>query len=91
MNRPKHGWVDKKPLIDRAHKIEGQAAGVARMIDDDRHCADIVQQVAALNSAAQELAVLLLQDHVQARFREGLESPEVAEELTMLLRRTLKL
>lgn len=89
--RDKHEWVDKKALVDRARKIEGQAAGVARMIDGDRHCADILQQVAALNSAAQELAVLLLEDHIKARHAERLEAPAVAEELTTLLRRTLKL
>lgn len=89
--RDKHEWVDKKALVDRARKVEGQAAGVARMIDDNRHCADILQQVAALNSAAQELAVLLLEDHIKARHAEGLQAPVVAEELTTLLRRTLKL
>lgn len=87
----KHEWVDKKALVDRAHKVEGQAAGVARMIEDNRHCADILQQVAALNSAAQELAVLLLEDHIKARHTEGFEPPVVAEELATLLRRTLKL
>lgn len=87
----KHEWVDKKRFTDRARKIEGQAAGVGRMIEADRHCADILQQITALNSAAQELAVLLMQDHVQARCSEGLDASEVAEELKSLLSRTLKL
>ena len=89
--RSKHEWVDKKRFTDRARKIEGQAAGIARMIESDRTCADILQQIAALNSAAQQLAVLLVEDHVQARCREGLDASEVASEVTTLLRRTLKL
>lgn len=87
----KHEWVDKKRFTDRARKIEGQAAGVARMIEADRHCSEILQQIAALNSAAQELAVVLMEDHVQARCKEGLDDAEIAHELTTLLRRTLKL
>lgn len=88
---PKHEWVDKKRFTDRARKIEGQAAGVARMIEADRHCAEILQQITALNAAAQELAVLLMEDHVQARCKGGIDGRDVAEELTTLLRRTLKL
>lgn len=87
----KHEWVDKKRFTDRARKIEGQAAGVARMIQSDRHCAEILQQITALNSAAQELAVLLMEDHVEARCNEGINGEGVAEELTTLLRRALKL
>lgn len=52
--------VDQKKLIERARKVEGQASAVRRMIEEDRHCNKILQQVAALNSAAQCLAILLL-------------------------------
>lgn len=87
----KHKWIDKKALLDRAKKVEGQAAAIQRMIAEDRSCSDIVQQVAALNAAAQRLAALLLRDHIEARCSEGLSSADVAEETGDLIRRVLKI
>ena len=90
MVRQKHAWIDKKSLHERAKKVEGQAAAVRRMLEEDRTCADILQQVAALNSAAQRLAVLLLEDHIQARWDEDIPGAEVAEEAGKLIGRVLK-
>ncbi len=87
----KHHWVDKKSLLDRAKKLEGQATAVRRMLDEDRSCGDILQQVAALNSAAQRLAVLLLEDHIQVRCGEGASGEDVAEEAGKLIGRVLKI
>lgn len=86
-----HGWSDKKALLDRAKKVEGQSTAVRRMLDDDRSCADVLQQVAALNSAAQRLAVLLLEDHIQVRLEQGASAAEVAEEARKLIGRVLKI
>lgn len=86
-----HEWTNKKALLDRAKKVEGQATAVRRMLDEDRSCADILQQVAALNSAAQRLAVLLLEDHIQVRLEEGASGAEVAEEARKLIGRVLKI
>lgn len=87
----KHAWVDQRKLIDRAKKVEGQAAAVRRMIEDDRHCREILQQVAALNAAAQRLAVLLLEDHVAARVNEGATGDVLADETGTLIGRILKI
>lgn len=63
-----HRWVDKKVLLDRTKKVEGQATAVRRMLANDSACGEILQQVAALNSATQRLAVLLLlEDHIEVR------------------------
>lgn len=90
-NAGKHEWVDKKTLVDRAKKVEGQSAAVLRMIEEDRSCGDILQQVAALNSAAQRLAVLLLEDHIEARCGDGVPGANVAEETGRLIGRVLKI
>lgn len=91
MREDKHEWVDKKKLLDRAKKVEGQATAVRRMVDEDRHCTEILQQVAALNSAAQRLAVLLMEDHIESRCSSGVPGAEVAEESGDLIRRVLKI
>ena len=46
-------------------KIEGQAQGVRRMIEDGRYCIDIVQQLTALSSAVDEVSLLILQSHIE--------------------------
>jgi DNA-binding FrmR family transcriptional regulator len=46
-------------------KIEGQARGIQRMIEEDRYCIDIVQQLTALCAAADELSLLILQSHIE--------------------------
>jgi DNA-binding FrmR family transcriptional regulator len=91
MSQAKHTWIDQKKLIERAKKVEGQAVAVRRMIEEDRHCSEILQQVAALNSAAQRLAVLLLEDHVQARIQEGVPGEAIADETATLVGRILKI
>ncbi len=56
---------DKPSLLVRMKKIEGQARGVQRMIEDDRYCIDIVQQLTALSAAVDEVSFLILQDHIE--------------------------
>lgn len=56
---------DKAVFIARMKKIEGQARGIQRMIEENRYCIDIVQQLTALSSAADEVSLLVLQDHIE--------------------------
>lgn len=55
----------KEDLLARLNKIEGQVRGIRRMIAEDRYCADILQQIAALKSAADAVALILLEDHLR--------------------------
>ncbi len=56
---------DKSSLSTRMKKIEGQAKGVQRMIEEDRYCIDIVQQLTALSAAVDEVSLLILQNHIE--------------------------
>lgn len=61
----KHGYIaDKDRYLARLKKIEGQARGVGRMIDEEKYCIDILTQISALKSALDAVAVGLLQDHL---------------------------
>ncbi|HVE49778.1 MAG TPA: metal-sensitive transcriptional regulator [Casimicrobiaceae bacterium] len=55
---------DKSALTKRLARIEGQVRGIARMIDDDRYCVDVVTQVSAVRSALDALALELLERHL---------------------------
>ncbi len=56
---------DKPSLLARMKKIEGQAKGIQRMIEEDRYCIDIVQQLTALSKAADEVSMLILDSHIE--------------------------
>lgn len=56
---------DKPALLTRMRKIEGQAKGIQRMIEQNRYCIDIVQQLTALSAAIDEVSLLILESHIE--------------------------
>ena len=65
VRRSKSYAADKENLLRRLRKIEGQVRGLQQMVQDDRYCLDVVQQVNALTAAAREVALLVLSDHLK--------------------------
>jgi DNA-binding FrmR family transcriptional regulator len=60
-----HGYSDdKETVLKRLRRIEGQVRGLQRMVEDDRYCIDILEQVSASTRALQAVALLLLDDHL---------------------------
>ena len=55
----------KAQLQERLAKIEGQVRGVARMVDEDRYCIDVVTQINAVRAALDKVALGLLDGHVR--------------------------
>ena len=55
---------EKRPLIQRLSRIEGQVRGLRSMIEEDRYCLDEVQQVNAITAALREVALLVISQHV---------------------------
>ncbi len=55
----------KKQLLNRLRKIEGQVRGLANMVEEDRYCVDIITQIAALRSALDAVALNILEDHAR--------------------------
>lgn len=61
-----HGYItDKDRYLKRLKRIEGQARGISRMIEDERYCIDILTQADALTKALQGVALALLDDHLR--------------------------
>ncbi|NHU86359.1 metal-sensitive transcriptional regulator [Kocuria sp. JC486] len=61
-----HGYInDKNRYLARMKRIEGQARGIHRMIDEDTYCIDILTQISAINAALQNVALGLLDDHLK--------------------------
>ena len=60
-----HGYVDdKQALLARLRRAEGQVRGIARMVDEDVYCIDILTQVSAATKALESVALALLEDHL---------------------------
>jgi DNA-binding FrmR family transcriptional regulator len=55
----------KDQLLDRLARIEGQIRGVAKMVDEDRYCIDVVTQINAARAALDKVALGLLDGHVR--------------------------
>jgi CsoR family transcriptional regulator, copper-sensing transcriptional repressor len=55
----------KEQLSDRLAKIEGQVRGVAKMVENDRYCIDVVTQINAVQAALDKVALGLLDGHVR--------------------------
>ena len=56
--------VPRRLLLLRLNRIEGQVRGIARMVNDDRDCIDILTQLSAADQALRSVAVALLEEHV---------------------------
>jgi CsoR family transcriptional regulator, copper-sensing transcriptional repressor len=78
----------KATLGKRLNRIEGQVRGIARMVDEDRSCVDILTQVSAVQSALDALARALLEHHlhgcVQHAVRSGDGDLAIAEALAVI-------
>ena len=55
---------DKEAILKRLRRIEGQVRGLQRMVEDDRYCIDVLEQVSAATRALQSVALALLDDHM---------------------------
>jgi CsoR family transcriptional regulator, copper-sensing transcriptional repressor len=55
---------EKDELLKRLRRIEGQVAGISRMVAEDRYCIDVLTQVSAVTSALQSVSLKLLDAHL---------------------------
>ncbi|MGA9747990.1 MAG: metal-sensitive transcriptional regulator [Nocardioides sp.] len=65
MDEHQHGYIHRKDdYLKRLRRIEGQARGLQRMVEDEKYCIDILTQVSAMTSALQSVALGLLDEHL---------------------------
>jgi DNA-binding FrmR family transcriptional regulator len=72
---PIRGYAaDKVAYQRRLKRIEGQVRGIARMVDDDAYCIDVLTQVSAATKALQAVALRLLDDHLGHCVRDAVQT-----------------
>ncbi len=91
-----HGYTENKDAyLKRMRRIEGQVRGIAKMIDDDKYCIDILTQVSAATKALQSVALGLLEEHmagcvVDAARAGGNEADEKVKEASDAIARLVR-
>ncbi len=70
---------DKKKILDGLSRVEGQIRGVHRMVDEERYCVDVLNQIAASRMALARLAMLILEDHTKGCVSNAIVEKDSAE------------
>ncbi|AOM83094.1 Repressor CsoR of the copZA operon [Salisediminibacterium beveridgei] len=64
---------EKKLLIQRLKRVEGQVRGIQKMVDEDRYCVDILVQISAINAALKRAGFQILEDHTKGCVSQAVE------------------
>ncbi len=80
---------DKKSLIHRLNRLEGQIRGIVKMVEEDRYCDDILIQLSAIDKAVKSTANLLLEKHMKSCVKENIMNGNdaVLDEIVDLFKR----
>ena len=70
----------KASVQKRLQRIEGQVRGLARMVDDDRYCIDIVTQISAVRAALRRAEEEVLKDHIAHCVEHAIKSGDKADQ-----------
>ena len=83
---------EKKLLLNRIKRIEGQVRGIGRMIEEDAYCTDVITQITAVNAALEALNREILSKHIKTcvenDIKEGKES--TVDELIDILKKLMR-
>ncbi|MGH8315452.1 MAG: metal-sensitive transcriptional regulator [Steroidobacterales bacterium] len=80
-----HGYAENKDkLLKRLARAEGQVRGIARMVEEDRYCIDILTQLAAVDTALEGVALAILDDHVKHCVAGALASGDQGDAATKI-------
>ena len=91
-----HGYIHAKDdYLKRLRRIEGQARGLQRMVEDEQYCIDILTQVSAMTKALQSVALGLLDEHlahcvVDAAKQGGPEAEQKLQEASAAISRLVR-
>ncbi len=70
----------KTSCVKRLNRIEGQVRGLARMVEDDRYCIDVITQVSAVRAALKRVEEEVLRDHVAHCVEHAIAAGDRAEQ-----------
>ena len=83
---------ERRELMNRLKRIEGQVRGLQRMLDEDAYCPDILTQASAVNSALNSFCRVLLANHIRTCVSEDIHAgrEDTVDELMDTLQKLIK-
>jgi CsoR family transcriptional regulator, copper-sensing transcriptional repressor len=82
---PRGYSATKGQLQGRLRRVEGQVRGVAKMVEEDRYCIDVLTQISAVQAALDKVALGLLDDHTRHCMQHGAEEGKGDEMATEMM------
>ncbi len=76
---------NQSAALKRLSRIEGQVRGIARMIEEDRYCVDVLGQTAAIKSAIKAVEKLVIEDHTSHCIEDAINSGDAGEQRTKFM------
>ena len=71
--------------IERLKKIEGQVRGVAKMVENEKYCIDIINQIAAAKNALDGVARIIMKQHVESCVTQAIMEGKAEEKIEELI------
>ncbi|MDA3129416.1 metal-sensitive transcriptional regulator [Aliibacillus thermotolerans] len=84
---------NKQQLLNRLKRIEGQVRGIHQMVESDRYCVDILNQIAAVQAAMNKVSLALMEDHTHHCVSHAIKNGDgeaAIEELMDVMKRMVK-
>ncbi len=71
---------DKQEILVRLRRMEGQLKGIQKMVEEDKYCVDVLNQLSSIIAASQKVAAIIMKDHIKGCVRDALSRNENTEE-----------
>ena len=71
---------DKENILIRLRKMEGQFKGIQKMVEQDKYCVDVLNQLYSIIAGTQKVATIILKDHIQGCVKDAVTRNDRAED-----------
>ena len=77
--------ADKQEVLKRLNYIEGHLGGIRKMIEEDKYCVDIMNQIAGVQSAIEQVSLLLMENHLLHCVSEAIQEGKGEEKISEMM------
>jgi DNA-binding FrmR family transcriptional regulator len=81
MQTHSHSYMDdKREILVRLRRMQGQLKGIQKMVEEDKYCVDVLNQLSSIIAATQKVANIIMKDHIKGCVRDALTRNENSDE-----------
>lgn len=78
--------MNHKEILPRLKKIEGQVKGIMKMIDKEKYCIDIINQISAVKGALHKAEMIILKNHINGCITNAIKEKDAEEKIEELMK-----